>query len=355
MMCRRMFSKRKLLPRTMLTIIFSLVVFIIMAITMLIVGALIYGLIHMGVIVPHTLGVLYPILLFAFISIITGTVVAAILSSFPLRPVNILVDGMNRLASGEYDTRITLGRSQIGNDLAKSFNNLAQELDNTEMLRSDFVNNFSHEFKTPIVSIRGFAKLVQKGNLSKDKQEEYLKIIVDEVSRLADLSTNALNLTKIENQTILTDITEFNLSEQLRNSILLLEQKWVDKDLVMVPDFDEHLIEANEELLKQIWINLMDNSIKFAPQGSAVTTTIKKHGDKLRVQITNVGIKIELEDQRRIFNKYWQADTSHASEGSGIGLSIANRVASLHKGVITVDSNDERTTFIVDLPNKQIV
>ena len=355
MMCRKIFQKRKLLPRTMLTIIFSLIVFIIMVITMAIVVALIYLLVHTGVVVPHfqSPSVLYPILLFALISIVTGTVVAAILSAFPLKPVNILVDGMNRLANGDYDARITLGRSQVGNDLAKSFNNLADELSNTEVLRSDFVNNFSHEFKTPIVSIRGFAKLVQKGNLSKDKQDEYLKIIVDEISRLADLATNALNLTKVENQTILTDITEFNLSEQLRNSILLLEQKWASKDLIMLPDFDEHTIEANEELLKQIWINLIDNSIKFAPEKSTVTVTIQENGDTLRVQITNVGIKIDERDQRRIFNKYWQADTSHASEGSGIGLSIANRVAVLHEGLITVDSTDERTKFIVDLPIRQ--
>lgn len=352
---KKLLRKRKLLPRTMLTIIFSAIVFIIMVITMAIVSLLIYLLAHTGIIQTHiqSPSILYPILLFALISIVIGTFVAAILSAFPLKPVNILIEGMDRLAHGNYDARIHLGRSQVGKDLSKSFNNLAEELSNTEMLRSDFVNNFSHEFKTPIVSIRGFAKLVQKGNLSKEKQDEYLKIIVNEGSRLADLATNALDLTKVENQTILTDVTEFNLSEQLRNSMVLLEEKWAKKDLTMMPEFDEHMIEANEELLKQIWINLFDNSIKFAPEQTPVKSTIKANDDYLTVEITNYGTKISEEDQERIFNKYWQADTSHASEGFGIGLSIAQRVVELHKGNISVESHDEWTKFIVVLPKEQ--
>ncbi|XJS10752.1 ATP-binding protein [Aerococcaceae bacterium WGS1372] len=345
-------SHRHPIAKKKLMILFSIIVFIILSITMLIVGLITVILVHSGVILSHfqAPSIFYPILIFAVVSIVTGTVVAAIFSAIPLRPVNILINGMNRLAFGEYDTRINLGNSKIGVDLAYSFNQLAKELSNTEMLRSDFVNNFSHEFKTPIVSIRGFAKLLQKGNLSEDKQAEYLNIIVEEVSRLADLSTNALNLTKIENQTILTDITSFNLSEQLRNSILLLEHKWVKKDIVFLPEFGEHMIEANEELLKQIWINLVDNSIKFAPESSRITLTIQEDSEFLTVCIQNVGPRISDADLKRIFNKYWQADSSHATEGAGIGLSIAKRVVDLHNGYIGVDSTDERTIFIVQLP-----
>lgn len=347
-------SHRHPISKKKLTAIFSVIVFIIISITMFIVGLLTLLLVHTGILDSHFQGpsIIFPIIMFAIISIVTGTVVAAVFSAIPLRPVNILINGMNRLAYGEYDTRISLGSSKIGEDLSHSFNQLAEELSNTEMLRSDFVNNFSHEFKTPIVSIRGFAKLLQKGNLSEDKQAEYLNIIVDEVSRLADLSTNALNLTKIENQTILTDVTRFNLSEQLRNSVLLLEHKWVSKGIEVLPDFGEHMIEANEELLKQIWINLIDNSIKFAPESSQVTLTIQNKEDYLVVRIENQGPRIEATDLARIFNKYWQADTSHATEGAGIGLSIAKRVVDLHRGYIGVESTDERTVFIVQLPKE---
>lgn len=345
-------AHRQAVSKKKLTIIFSIIVFTILAITMVIVGLVGFFLVHSGLIVSHlrTPSIFYPILIFAIVSIITGTVVAAIFSAIPLKPVNVLINGMNRLAYGNYETRIHLGNSKIGEDIAHSFNQLAEELSNTEMLRSDFVNNFSHEFKTPIVSIRGFAKLLQKGNLSEDKQGEYLNIIVDEVSRLADLSTNALNLTKIENQSILTDLTTFNLSEQLRNSILLLEHKWTRKEIDIVPEFAEHMIEANDELLKQVWINLIDNSIKFAPESSRIQLSIQDSPDFLTVRIQNQGPPISDAEMKRIFNKYWQADSSHATEGAGIGLSIAKRVVDLHQGYIGVDSTDERTIFIVQLP-----
>lgn len=131
------------------------------------------------------------------------------------------------------------------------------------MLRSDFINNFSHEFKTPIVSIAGFAKLLRRGNLTDEQKEEYLEVIEEESLRLSAMANNVLNLTRVENQTILTEVTRFNLSEQIRGAVLLLAEKWTPKNLYMDMQFGEHMICANEELLKQVWINLLDNAIKF--------------------------------------------------------------------------------------------
>lgn len=336
--------------RAALTILFSALVFCILAITMVIVGIAVYLLIRVGVLgKTGSPNIIFPIAIFALVSISTGTVVATIMSSVPLKPVNKLINGMNRLAGGNYETRLDLGNHPIGKEISHSFNLLADELQNTEMLRSDFVNNFSHEFKTPIVSIRGFAKLLLKGDIS-DEQKEYLEIIVDESERLADMATNVLNLAKVENQSILTDITCFNLSEQIRNCILLLEKKWSQKTLKMIADFDEYYINANEELLKQIWINIIDNSVKFSPDGSEVDISITQTPDTTTVSIKNSGPEISAEDQKRIFNKYWQGDASHASEGTGIGLSIAKRITELHKGNISVISSPEETTFFVKLP-----
>lgn len=335
-------------PRSVaLTILFSAIIFCILAITMVIVGIITYLLIRIGAVGSRT--IMYPIAIFALASILTGTAVATIMSVFPLKPVNKLINGMNQLAGGNYETRLDWGNHSIGKEISSSFNLLASELQNTEMLRSDFVNNFSHEFKTPIVSIRGFAKLLQKGNLS-DEQKEYLEIIVDESDRLADMATNVLNLTKVENQSIVTDITRFNLSEQVRNCILLLEKKWALKALKIIADFDEHYINANEELLKQVWINILDNSVKFSPEGSEVYVSIAKTPERTVVSIKNNGPEINAENQKRIFNKYWQEDTSHSSEGTGIGLSIAKRITELHKGHIYVTSSPEETTFFVELP-----
>lgn len=338
-------------PRAALTIVFSLIIFLILTITMLLVGGAVYLLSRTGLlddIGPPNL--LLPLVLFALVSIVTGTVIGLLTSAIPLKPVNRLLSGLNRLASGDYKVRLEVGRHPAHRDIEESFNILAEELQNTEMLRSDFVNNFSHEFKTPIVSIRGFAELLLKGGLTEEHQREYLEIIVEESGRLADMATNVLDLTKVENQSILTDITRFNLSEQMRNCILLLEARWAEKELAVTADFAEYDIEANEELLKQVWINLLDNAVKFSPRAGEISVTISRGDDKIRVSIKNTGPEISAGDQRRVFNKYWQADTSHASSGAGVGLSIARRIAELHHGQISVDSTPERTVFLVELP-----
>ncbi len=349
---RQYFYQHKPLPRTVLTLFFTFMVFIILVITMFFVGLVMMLLVRTQILAETALVNFYhmPLLIFAIVSIVVGTVVATLFSSIPLKPVHILIEGMDRLANGDFSSRIQLGHNQLSQSLETSFNRMAEELGQTEMLRSDFINNFSHEINTPIMSIRGFAKLLQKGHLPEEKQAEYLAIIVDEMTRLADLSTNALNLTKIENQIILTDTSLFNLSEQLRNSILLLEQKWVKKQLTIHPEFDEYMIVANEELLKQVWINLIDNAIKFSPENKSIRITIKAVDDTYQVNIYNTGPVIEEENLRKLFNKYWQADSSHSGSGSGIGLSIAKSVVDLHNGQIIVDSRPQWTRFSVNLP-----
>lgn len=339
--------------KAVLTIVFATMVFIIFFITMLIIGSIIFVLNQVGIAEKFSSpGILLPVIGFGLASILIGTIVATILSSIPLKPVNKLIFGLNQLANGDYKTRINLGHNSIAEELSSSFNSLASELENTEMLRSDFVNNFSHEFKTPIVSICGFAKLLQKGTISKEQQEEYLAIIVDESTRLSDMATNILNLTKVENQTILTDITYFNLSEQIRNCILMLEKKWLEKGVTIDVDFNEHNINANEELLKQVWINLIDNAVKFSPKDGEINISIKETEDVVTVFVKNNGPKLSAEELRRIFDKFYQGDTSHASEGTGIGLSIARKITELHKGTISVTSSKDETIFSIELPKE---
>ncbi|MGO4928882.1 ATP-binding protein [Fundicoccus sp. Sow4_F4] len=349
---RHIFFKHILLPRTILTILFTFIVFIILVITMFLVGLIMLLLVQTQILAETSLANFHymPIIIFAIVSIVIGTLVTTLFSSIPLKPVHILIEGMDQLAHGNFDARITLGNNQLAQRLENSFNQMAEELGQTEMLRSDFINNFSHEFKTPIMSIRGFAKLLQKNHLPEEKRAEYLAIIIDEMTRLADLSTNALNLTKIENQIILTEVTSFNLSEQLRNSILLLEQKWAQKQLRILPEFDEYTIDANEELLKQVWINLLDNAIKFSPENKSIRITLEAIDEFYHVNIYNTGPVIEEENLRKLFNKYWQADSSHSGSGSGIGLSIAKSVVDLHNGQIIVDSRPQWTRFSVNLP-----
>lgn len=293
-------------------------------------------------------------LLYAAFSVPVGILVTVIATKFPLKPIRNLIDSMDRLASGDFKTRVNVGpimkRYPSFVVVSESFNKMAEQLENTEMLRSDFINNFSHEFKTPIVTIAGFAKLLRRGNLPPEEQQEYLKIIEEESMRLSYMATNVLNLTKVENQTILSDISEYNLSEQIRSCILLLENKWGKKDLELQLEFGEHTIRANEEQLKQVWINLLDNAIKFAPEGHTVQVSITEQGNKLTVSVRNTGSEIAPEHQKKIFHKFYQADESHSTQGNGVGLAIVKRITELHGGQVRVSSAKDVTTFTVELP-----
>ncbi len=296
------------------------------------------------------------VLLMSLISMVIGFILTMLTSKISLRPFNRLIDQLNRLAKGDFKARISFGKP-IGNhptfqEIENSFNRAAQELEHTEVLRSDFTNNFSHEFKTPIVSIAGFAKLLRHGNLTEEQKQEYLAIIEEESLRLSYMATNVLNLTKAENQTILTDVSKFNLSEQIRSAVLLLADKWTHKSLALDMEFGEHSIYGNEELLKQVWINLLDNAVKFSSQGGTITVTMLETENKMQVTVSNTGDAIPEESLSRIFNKFYQADESHSSEGNGIGLAIVKKVCDLHGGEVYAKCADGNTAFVVKLPRK---
>ena len=294
------------------------------------------------------------ILAFAFCSIIFGICFSFLFVKIPIAPVNELIYQIRRLAKGDFKTRLKIKGAMSVHpafvEVSESFNKLAEELENTEMLRSDFINNFSHEFKTPIVSISGFAKLVNKGKLTEEQRSQYLKAIEEESLRLATMATNVLKLTKVENQNILTNISCYNLSEQLRSCVLLLENKWADKNLELQLDFDEYSIQANEEFLREVWINLIDNAVKFANEGGTVSIDVAESDGVISVSVSNTGSSIGEEEKKRIFNKFYQSDESHSSAGYGIGLAIVKHVVELHRGDISVTSGENNVSFTVRLP-----
>ena len=343
--------------RVALTLLFTALVLAFMLVTLLIVGLAIYFLIQLEILTGpnHTVpSAARIIIIFVVANLVLGAGMTFFFGKIPMKPVNKLINQMNRLAAGDYKARLDYGdflsKHPTIVELTDSFNRMASELQSTEMLRSDFINNFSHEFKTPIVSITGFAKLLRKGNLPEEKKEEYLRIIETESLRLSQMATNVLNLTKVENQTILTDITEFNLSEQIRSCILVLSEKWEQKEIEYIIDFDEYNISANEDLLKQVWINLLGNAVKFSPTGGMIEVKITEQEETMTVSIMNTGSEIAPEHQKKIFNKFYQADESHSSEGNGIGLAIVKLITELHDGTVSVSSGNGSTTFTVVLP-----
>lgn len=350
-------SKQDRKERFSLSILFSVIVFTVQVVSVLVAAGLLWLLTKLGVLEP--LGIFegtgsWLILFMIVVSSIIGMVLSFLTRNIPVQPFNKLINNMNRLAAGDFQVRLQFGKLLQGNpafdELTESFNTMAAELQNTELLRSDFINNFSHEFKTPIVSIAGFAKLLRRGKLTQEQKEEYLAIIEEESLRLSAMATNVLNLTKIENQTILTDVTSYNLSEQLRSCVLLLEERWSRKELELELAFDEYSITGNEELLKQVWINLLDNAIKFSPDTGEIAVRIWEDQKKICVSVTNYAEDIPGEKIGRIFDKFYQAEESHSAKGNGVGLAIVRRVVQLHKGTVSVQSGNGVTTFTVTLP-----
>lgn len=343
-----------------LTLIFSLIVLSVL-VTVLAISYLVMSILsYAGALSNDANGMsTYQIIVFmAIASVVMGVSISVITSKLFLSPLNMVISKIDSLASGEFGTRVDFDQivSRVPSflELSTVFNKLSFELQNTEMLRSDFINNFSHEFKTPIVSITGFANLLKKGNLTEEQRNQYLDAIEEESVRLSYMANNVLNLTRIENQATLSDITSFNVSEQIRSSILLLERKWDKKCLDLQLEFDEYTICANEELLKQVWINLLDNAIKFSKENGIITVRDNKSDHYVSFSITNYGIELPKDVEAKIFNKFYQADESHSTEGNGIGLAIVKRIVDLHKGNVFVKSENMSVTFTVEIPKKQV-
>ncbi len=200
------------------------------------------------------------------------------------------------------------------------------------------------------MSIRGFARMLKLDNLSEAERDEYLDIIIEESERLTSLSTNVLNLSKLEQQTILTNKNQINISEQIRRTISMMDSKWPGKQIEYQFDSEDVFAEGNEELLKQVWINLLDNAIKFSPANGRIHIETRQNETELTVRISNQGDPIPPEAAGHIFDKFYQGDTSHTARGNGLGLAIVRRIMELHGGEVSLISSDqEQTIFQVQI------
>lgn len=286
-------------------------------------------------------------------SAVIGTVLSAMVSNRFLLPLQEMIHATDKISKGDFKVQIEENfdeDTEIGM-LQRSFNHMARELDSIEMFRKDFINNFSHEFKTPIVSVRGFAHQLQSGGLSEEETREYVDIIASESDRLAKMATNVLLLSKLENQQIVTDKACFDLDEQIRTCILLLEKQWTEKKIELEVDLDPVTFCFNENMLSEVWINLVGNAIKFSPQKGKVTCTLRQTDSDIRAVISDTGRGMSQEEIAHIFEKFYQGDQSHSGEGNGIGLTIVSRILELCGGKILVESQPgEGSVFTVILP-----
>ena len=339
------------MKRLRLSLYFALIVFIVMLISMLAVLAGVYLMGRLGV-MPGDMGRI-PLFYFALVSLIVGTILAFIISDKPLRPLRELMDATDRIAQGDYSVRLDLKGLEDFREMSDKFNHMAEELGSVELLRSDFINDFSHEFKTPIVSIRGFARALKWDELTEEERDEYLDIIIEESERLSDLAMNVLNMSRIEKQSLLTNRTTIDVSEQIRLTAALLESKCASKGLELVLDApEEYIVSGNAELLKQVWINLLDNAIKFSGEKETIELAVSRAGDFVLIRVTDHGIPISETDAAHIFEKFYQADASRATHGNGLGLPLAKKIVELHGGTLRLaSSTEDATTFEVALPS----
>lgn len=336
-----------------LSLISMCVIFFLLIVTMLLSNIILLFLIRHGLIEDNRGGPLIPFLFQSgMVSIITGTALAYCIVHLPLRSIQLIIQAIHEVSEGNFHVKLHLEHPKEFQKLSQSFNQMTAELASIEILRTDFINNFSHEFKTPIVSILGFAKLLKRGNLSYEEEQEYLDIIIEESQRLSTLSTTVLNLSKVESLSLLTDKGPVLLSEQIREAVLLLEKKWDKKQIQFDFQMEELWVTANESLLKQVWLNLLDNAIKFSPVNGKILISLSRTDHHICFSIEDEGPGMDDTTIRCIFDKFYQGDPSHAMEGNGLGLPLVRKIIELHKGDIIVKSYPGKgSVFSVLLPS----
>lgn len=262
--------------------------------------------------------------------------------------------GMQKIADGKFDTRLeTKSNSEEIQELFAGFNLMANELEATEILQTDFVSNVSHEFKTPINAIEGYTMLLQSTENIDETENEYIEKILFNTRRLSSLVSNILLLSKLENQSIQTHREKYALDEQIREDILALESLWEPKDIEFDVDLDAVRYYSNKNVLHHVWSNLLSNAIKFSPNGGTIKMRLFKENKKIVFLIEDNGPGLSEEAKKHLFDKFYQADTSHKEEGNGLGLALVKKILSLCDGEISAENmKDGGCRFTVTLPIK---
>lgn len=260
-------------------------------------------------------------------------------------------EATDKISRGDYE--ISLGKLVSDyKKIGEAIETVALTLRRAEEEKDDFINDFSHELKTPIVSIRGFAKLIAKGNISDEEAKEYLSFIVSESDRLVDLTASTLMLDRIQSNRLEIVEREFDLSELLRKSILTLQPEWEKKNIEIDADFGECTVKSNDELLSRVFINVLDNAIKYSRENGKVGVYVTESDEKISVTIADDGIGMDEETKRRMFDKYFRADKSRNTRGNGLGLATVKKIAELLELKIKVDSKtDKGTKFTIEIPS----
>lgn len=330
-------------------LIFATVTVMIIAVTVIWIGLFEAGMILIDPRDRHI-----PILICLIVSLVLGAVIALFVGKLIIKPVVEMCKAFDELSRGNFDCRVPEDqRIEEMKEMATKFNAMAHDLSNIETLRNDFVVNVSHEFKTPLSSIEGYATLLQNQSLAPEKRGHYVKKILDNSRRLSHLSSNILMLSKLENQNIVTGNTEFRLDEQIRKTILSLEDNWEEKDIEFDMELPNIMFVGNEALLERVWINIIDNAIKHSPNNEVIEITLENDENEIKVTVKDNGDGMDDEVQKHIFEKFYQGDSSRKEEGNGLGLALVKRIVDISKGNVTVSSKKGKgAAFTISFPKE---
>ena len=287
-------------------------------------------------------------------SVVLGSAIARYASHTFFAPITRLCRAMKEVAGGDFHVEMqTDSKIDELRELYDNFNCMVRELNSTETLQTDFISSVSHEFKTPINAIEGYAALLQEQDLTPDEQRQYVEKILFNTRRLSTLTGNILLLSKLSSQSIRPRRTTFRLDEQIRQAVLALEQKWEDKELELDVDLERTTFTGYEALLLHVWTNLIDNAVKFDPRGGLLRLRLYQPDEHLLFTIEDSGPGIAAGDEERIFAKFYQSDTSREAEGNGLGLALVKKIVELNGGSVRAENLPQGgCRFTVRLPAK---
>jgi signal transduction histidine kinase len=278
-------------------------------------------------------------------SLLVGSVMILLAAKYIVRPVKELSRATEEITQGNFDVVIKEKRRDEIGQLIDGFNRMAKELQDIEMMRSDFISAISHEFRTPLTSIKGYTQLLRQAE-DEAERRQYAGIILEETDRLSQLASNILLLNRLEQEGGEMMTSEFRLDEQIRKVVLLLEGLWSKKNLELEIDLQELSFCGNEQLLFQVWLNILDNAIKFSHYGGCLEIRLYEKSGYITCSFKDYGVGISSESQRRLFEKFYKGDHSRGTSGNGLGLAIAKHIVDMHEGTIKVSSSEGRGTEV---------
>lgn len=280
-----------------------------------------------------------------------GTVLIVLASITVAKPVKRISDASKKVAEGDFSVQLEPTGSGEIRELTENFNSMIRGLSANEYLHKEFISNISHEFNTPITSLKGYAKLLKNDGLTPEQRAEYADIIIAESDRLSRLSADMLKLSELENRGLPPERKRFSLDEQIRSAVILLQQSWESKSIELDIDLEEIYFEGDESLLYQLWVNLISNAVRYTEKGGSVCISLTESGGNVTVSVSDSGRGMTHEEADNVFRRFYKADKSRSSEGTGLGLAIAKRIAELHGGDITASGEiGKGSIFTVTLP-----